>query len=892
MEISLCKILKDYDISFYFYLKLYAHYFDKIIIISEKNFSDNDNYFKSLKEISEVYIFEKIEDYYSHKFIKNIFELIKTEYLLLLDANEYIKEDFLQFLKTQNTLTENIYNLPVTFNSQLQNQIIYKTKLFKRNYNSNDKIGVLENYIYLSQTPLIEDFEINAIKEYKNLILNSESNYLKSQACFNLSSLYKNLNLLEKSFEYLKKSYSFDENNPLANYFLAIGETDNDKKINYYKKVFEYKAILEKWENFLLKEYFEKASIYLADIETDNNKKINYYKTAHFYSPDNIETQIKLFELIKTSKTFDNPKVSVVIPSCNNFEYLSQTIRTLIINTDINLEIIVIEDGIISEMAETFYKNNKWIKVFKNEKNLGFIKSVNKGVKLASCDYVLILNDDVFIGFQAIDILLNNLLNDSQIGAIGAWQDELFIKENKFEIPNISFNSSFEFYQFAKENLIKNKDVCISANILSGFCLMMSKKLIDKISLNCGLFDEVYGFGYFEDFDLCERIKKHNYKLKISLDSLVYHFMSVSVKKEGIRKIRLSNRNKEIFLNRYYPHLQVNSNTRKDSLSLCMIVKNEEEHLEKCLASVESICDEIIIVDTGSNDKTIDIAEKFGAKIFNYKWENDFSKARNLSINPAIMNWILWLDADDYVNKKYLNILKEFLNQDNFNIARIPIVSPQENNDVQQIYQYRLFKNKQGIYFKGFIHEAPVIKTIAFDLDMKIYHCGYFDSKTLKSKLERNLKIIEYNLKENPFDEYVLFQYINIVFFQILDIDKTIEFSQIFLEHIRLTETNKVIFYQVYLIYSKALFYKFETEKALKSAFNSLDLIPSLPEPYLWLGFMFEYLKLYDYAILYYQKVLELTPPKFNGKTVDLEIYRTKPINEINKIKTLKKIAD
>ena len=88
----------------------------------------------------------------------------------------------------------------------------------------------------------------------------------------------------------------------------------------------------------------------------------------------------------------------------------------------------------------------------------------------------------------------------------------------------------------------------------------------------------------------------------------------------------------------------------KQTISLCMITKNEENYLEQCLDSAKEIADEIIIVDTGSTDKTKEIAKSFGAKIVDFKWNEDFSEARNESLKHATKEWILVLDADEEID--------------------------------------------------------------------------------------------------------------------------------------------------------------------------------------------------------------------------------------------------
>ena len=137
------------------------------------------------------------------------------------------------------------------------------------------------------------------------------------------------------------------------------------------------------------------------------------------------------------------------------------------------------------------------------------------------------------------------------------------------------------------------------------------------------------------------------------------------------------------------------------TISLCMIVKNEEDVLENCLSSVFKATDEIIIVDTGSTDKTKDIARKYTDKIYDFKWVDDFSKARNYSFSKATKDYILWLDADDIIEEedlKKLIKLKEEINEEKDAYSMLYIYSRDENGKPTYIQEKnRLVKRKKKL---------------------------------------------------------------------------------------------------------------------------------------------------------------------------------------------------
>lgn len=173
------------------------------------------------------------------------------------------------------------------------------------------------------------------------------------------------------------------------------------------------------------------------------------------------------------------------------------------------------------------------------------------------------------------------------------------------------------------------------------------------------------------------------------------------------------------------------------TISLCMIVKDEENIIEKCLLSIKDVVDEIIIVDTGSNDNTIKICEKYTHKIFNYKWINDFSKARNYSLSKATCEYILWLDADDYLCETEIKKLKDFKNNLDDSID-IYYFLYEFNDEYAPFYRERVFKNNGKYYFVGRVHEAiiPNGKTKCESIIIKQ------QKKEIKD-ISRNLKIYE-----------------------------------------------------------------------------------------------------------------------------------------------------
>lgn len=193
-------------------------------------------------------------------------------------------------------------------------------------------------------------------------------------------------------------------------------------------------------------------------------------------------------------------------------------------------------------------------------------------------------------------------------------------------------------------------------------------------------------------------------------------------------------------------------------ISACVIVKNEEKNIERWLANMRQIADEIIVVDTGSTDNTLNMLENANITPYHFTWCNDFAAAKNYAIQQATGDWIIFLDADEYfdassvqrfrtemtryhANKKIGAIMCQLVNIDTDN----------RNKIIDTMIQVRIFRNSNDIYYKNPVHEQLVTKPGKYIMqkcfDLQIIHTGY-SASILRKKAERDLPILQQREKE------------------------------------------------------------------------------------------------------------------------------------------------
>ena len=214
------------------------------------------------------------------------------------------------------------------------------------------------------------------------------------------------------------------------------------------------------------------------------------------------------------------------------------------------------------------------------------------------------------------------------------------------------------------------------------------------------------------------------------------------------------------------------------TISVCMIVKNEEEVLDRALSSIKSFADEIIIVDTGYIDQTKDIAKRYTQYVYDFKWCDDFSKARNYSFSKATKDYCMWLDADDIILEKdqqALIKLKGTLSNDiSVVMMKYNTSFDEQDNPTFTYYRERLLKRSDQFYWEGFVHEVISPRGKIEYSDIAICH-----KKLKQSNPLRNIQIFQKKLKEgHQFNPREIFYYARELYYQHLYDEAIVEFKR------------------------------------------------------------------------------------------------------------------
>ncbi|MBQ7798589.1 MAG: glycosyltransferase family 2 protein [Clostridia bacterium] len=309
-------------------------------------------------------------------------------------------------------------------------------------------------------------------------------------------------------------------------------------------------------------------------------------------------------------------------------------------------------------------------------------------------------------------------------------------------------------------------------------------------------------------------------------------------------------------------------------ISVCMIVKNEEDVLARCLDCVRQFADEIIIVDTGSTDKTKEIASKYTDKVFDYEWCDDFAKARNYSFSKATLDYVMWLDADDvieYGEIEKINQLKLNMVADTYMLKYASGFN--ECGKPNFVFEReRIMKNDKRAYWNGFVHEAIVPFGSIEHLDITSQH-----RKIATHYTKRNLNLFRKALKRGvKFGAREQYYYARELFYWGYYKKCKLELSKFFkMSHKFLPNTIDATF-----VMSKCCEKLGDIENAKKWLYEGLNIMPN-SEIVCELARIYQIEGKIDNAIYFYQSALNIPKPTLNGMFVQEEYYYLVPLLQL-----------
>lgn len=302
-------------------------------------------------------------------------------------------------------------------------------------------------------------------------------------------------------------------------------------------------------------------------------------------------------------------------------------------------------------------------------------------------------------------------------------------------------------------------------------------------------------------------------------------------------------------------------------MSLCMIVKNEQDVLTRCLDCIKDIVDEIIIVDTGSTDNTKDIAYQYTDKIYDFKWIDDFSKARNYAFSKATKDYILWLDADDIIddeNQKKLLHLKENLSCD-IDVVMMKYVIAEN----LVFYRERLLKRERNFKWKNAVHEVIEPKGHILYQDIVIEH-----HKEKVKDPSRNLRIYEKQKEQGiQLDTRQTFYYARELY-EHQQYEKAIDTFEQFL-----MKKDGWVENQIEACLNMSICFDMigKKRKAFQILFNSFLYDLPRSEILCEIGYLFLKQEQYKQAIYWYQLALQQKPQLEKGGFIQLPCYEFIP---------------
>jgi glycosyltransferase involved in cell wall biosynthesis len=456
---------------------------------------------------------------------------------------------------------------------------------------------------------------------------------------------------------------------------------------------------------------------------------------------------------------------SLIVVSSGRLGPLRTCLSSLIRKTRSAWELIVVDSGRSASATAYLHglrdASSARVEILPAPEPRRLSTSYHSAIQSARGDFLVLLNENAIVSDAWLEQLIALAGADPAIGMTGPMSNTGTPSQRVEHAPGGEVSEE-TIDQFADRWRRDHRGQWLTTESLGGPCLLIRRKTLEVVSAGRPLRPAL-----LKHRRLASLARKAGYLLAVARDLYIHKAGALPAShapaSESQAPVPPSRAPSLSVVTPPSPKPQ-----RRLRVSLTMIVKNEEMNLPACLASARGVFDEIIVLDTGSSDRTIEIARSHGARVFEFVWVNDFAAARNASLARATCDYAFWLDADDVLDPPERDKLLALLDslRDNDEAAYVVRCACDPDRDggggATVVDHVRLFPVREDVRWTYAVHEQilPGLRRFGVPVrwsDVTVRHTGYTDAPLRNRKLERDEAILQAELAERPDDPFVLF---------------------------------------------------------------------------------------------------------------------------------------